>query len=135
MDKKVYNKPSLKLEIFTPNEYIASCWFIAEGDCYKRIYRGNQGDNVKYNNAYYIHDTHSNVPSEGHFKTEGEGDNVAQYYEHTATNWYAYDGGNWGNGNKKLGSEGFTIIEKYYEYIDGNVTHYFKTINETNAAS
>lgn len=25
MDKKVYNKPSLKLEIFTPNEYISGC--------------------------------------------------------------------------------------------------------------
>lgn len=25
MDKKVYNKPSLKLEVFTPNEYITGC--------------------------------------------------------------------------------------------------------------
>ena len=132
MDKKVYNKPSLKLEIFTPNEYIATCWYIAEGDCFNRIYVMPNNGKVKYGDAIYTHDAHSyNVPNDGHFKTEGEGSMIAQLpRENKPTNWYYYVGPSW-SGNKDINEgNGFHEITTYYEY-EG---HRFTKTNESNAS-
>ena len=137
MDKKVYNKPSLKLEVFTPNEYIATCWYIKAGDCFKRIYRGTDGAKIKYEDAIYTHTAHSNnVPNEGHFKTEGEGSMIVQLPdEQTAPisgqRWYSYSGGSWpGNSMTISENNGFSLIGTYYEY-DG---HRFTNTNESNAS-
>lgn len=135
MDKKVYNKPSLKLEIFTPNEYIASCWYIAEGDCYSDIiYK----DNDEYFQANKLppsinanHGSHR-VPASGYFRTDGSAP-IPEPDEVTLSNTeYWWTGGTLpgNNGQTQWSKERFTRIFSYYYYKDGNgKEHYFKKIS------
>ena len=138
MDKKVYNKPSLKLEIFTPNEYIATCWYIAEGDCYSGPIYQDTNDTFKNNDNYTIlnlsnHGTH-NVPANGFFRTVGENpipEPIPITPSGTNSHWY-YGGQNPSlpPNNTSWSSYGFSRISSYYLFEESNGTkHYFTKIS------
>ena len=130
MDKKVYNKPSLKLEIFTPNEYIATCWYIAEGDCWNVLFYKDADGDGRYKNEgtedLRIHDSHGRLPVQGFYKTE-EGkeaskvENISWWYGGTVPS-----GKNW-----EFDKHGFTEITSYYSFQEENgKMHYLKNISE-----
>lgn len=133
MDKKVYNKPSLKLEVFTPNEYIATCWYIAEGDCYTVNILKDEDDIYNNNEPYTIwtdlanHGSHR-VPENGYFRDEGP--NAVSLPEPTTPSeyWYYDDGVSGMPKNKHSWTEvGWKRIQSYY--LLPGTTHYFKEIS------
>ena len=138
MDKKVYNKPSLKLEIFTPNEYIASCWFVDKNKCYNNIFEdtNNNGSYHHNDDRGFLFQNHNNsshrVPETGYIKGD-----THPFIKGTASNLYTHDDNyNLPKGNNyNLNSDNhFTKLSNYYTY-SGN--HYFSadSISETNATS
>lgn len=138
MDKKVYNKPSLKLEIFTPNEYIASCWFVDKNKCYNNVYEDTDQDGKAHasKDNGFIFQNHNNsshrVPETGYIKSD-----TNPFVKGTATNLYTHDD-NYTlpvNNNYSLNNNNhFTKLLIFYTY-SGN--HYFSedSISESNATS
>ncbi len=127
MDKKVYNKPSLKLEIFTPNEYIASCWYIKEGDCYKYLYINDAKPDNKINqNDTQLVSGHTHlgkVPSGDNavFKTHGDAPLTP---EEITTNGNYY----FSNNNYYPEISITSRVNSLYKVTYEGVTHYFKEI-------
>lgn len=138
MDKKVYNKPSLKLEIFTPNEYIASCWYIAEGDCLNTIIYKDNNNYFKMKDIANMdkwdlsaHGRHR-VPKSGYFRDEGP--NAVSKPSPTAGNQYWYYGGDFnnipGNSDQYWTNHNFKTLENYYSLEVDGVYHYFTKISD-----
>jgi len=138
MDKKVYNKPSLKLEIFTPNEYIATCWYIAEGDCYSGTIYTDKDDNKEtfrpknlpsfFNRGHGSH----RVPDKGYFRTDGSNPVLEPQKNTVPSSEYWWTGGYIPNGNSELRWDRyeFTRIEDYYKYAESSgKVHYFDEIS------
>lgn len=42
MEKRLYNKPLMSMEQFTPSEYVSLCWYVKSGDCYQNLYHDTQ---------------------------------------------------------------------------------------------
>ena len=137
MEKKVYNRPFMKQEAFVPNEYVATCWYIAEGDCYNGLIIRDHDDVYKNNDNrddldLSGHGSHR-VPASGYFRTDG-GTPVAMPTAQTPTGTYSYwYYGGTGNptNNKPWTTAGYTRITSYYYFKDANNTeHYFKKVTE-----
>ena len=137
MDKKVYNKPSLNLEVFTPNEYIASCWYIAEGDCLNGIIYKDVDDSFQKNDLNNMdkwnlsgHDEHR-VPESGYFRDEGP-NAVTPDSQQGGDHWYYGRTISGINNNKpqKWLDHGFHPITTYYKVVVDGTTHYFEKISK-----
>lgn len=132
MDKKVYNKPSLKLEIFTPNEYIATCWYIAEGDCYSGIiYKDNDGSFQANKLPPSINANHGShrVPASGYFRTDGSTPVSEPTLVELSSSEYWWTGGTLpgNNGQSQWTDYNFTRISRYYYFEESNGTKHYLT--------
>ena len=110
MEKKLYAKPLMSVEQFTPSEYVATCWYVKSGSCYNALYHdikivfGGNGHDGIYNsitsaddeNMYYGI-SHSNtshrIPTGNneYFNTKN-GEAIPQ---NIRTDNYYYTGYNW----------------------------------------
>ncbi len=75
MEKKRYSKPQMLIEQFTPQEYVASCWYVAEGDCYTDLFHDTVSGNghwKKYDDGEYIVENHGShrIPESGYFNSD-----------------------------------------------------------------
>ena len=62
------------IEQFTPQEYVASCWYVAEGDCYTDLFHDIiiYPTKNQYNYGEYVAENHGRhrLPSEGFFNSD-----------------------------------------------------------------
>ena len=131
MEKRLYGKPLMSLEQFTPSEYVATCWCIPEGACFTSLYydkagwfgiRNENHDNGEQNLG---HATHGKIV----FNTDVEAkptsnDNIndGNYWDYYSTYYF-----------------GPIPVSPYHEKISGNifnvtdkngVTHYFNQVED-----
>ena len=43
MEKRLYGKPLMSVEQFTPSEYVAECWYVESGNCYSYLIEDKAG--------------------------------------------------------------------------------------------
>ena len=138
MEKRLYGKPLMGLEQFTPSEYVSICWYL-DDDCLATLYHDDNGDE-RYNyltnpgeNKYGgTHSSHARIPSEPkpYFSTK-KGDpsptsviNDQRYYTGYTerTEWIMFvipvTICEYTSGQKVTGD--------IYSYNDGTTTHYFQ---------
>ena len=139
MDKKQYRKPIIGFEQFAPNQYVADCWFVAEGDCYEELYADNleNGTYGRYDNNYrrrvneHIVQNHGShkIPTNGFLKS----DVTPEPTKPIDYNYYIFNGEfepedetpyDLNQGGIKL----FTQVYPYKFEYEG-VTHYLKQIS------
>ncbi len=137
MEKKRYSKPQMLIEQFTPQEYVASCWYVAEGDCYTDFYQDFLVDKSKNEWKHYNsgeHQTHGShrLPVKGFFNTEN------MPIPSVATDYYYYISINSSfepdDGLSYVESDTYGVpvpFEEVHPYVfeyDGE-THYLKNIS------
>ena len=144
MEKRLYGKPLMSMEQFTPSEYVSVCWYIKEGDCFDNLYHDTKTTRINYvfweSNVYgYYNDGEAMCTNHGSHRVPAE----------TATpKWFKADAlpqSNITNDDKYY--TGYspvntlingTLLEyngrvsgNFYSCIDGGgTTHYFKEPTE-----
>lgn len=103
MEKRLYGKPLMSMEQFTPSEYVTGCWYVESGMCYDYLIhdrggRYGQGDPDNYYNPQgndvvlaQGHGTKHPLPNNNtYFKDEEKPDNInnGNYYDYP--NGYNY---------------------------------------------
>lgn len=126
MEKRLYGKPLMSVENFTPSEYVATCWCIPEGACFTSLYHDGDGNgraNESERNNNLGHSNHSKIVI--NTKTAAmptQSINDQRYYSRYETNWffvtwYTFEGGDRITGN-------------IYSVTKGGATHYFNRVEE-----
>lgn len=122
------------IEQFTPQEYVASCWYVAEGDCYTdfyqdfHVYKGNNEYNEwkHYNPEEHLTHSSHRLPDKGFFDTENTPiPSVAidyYYYISVSPDYVPYVGQSYEE------SDYFTNIHPFVFEYNGE-THYLKNIS------
>ncbi len=64
MEKRLYAKPLMSVEQFTPGEYVAACWAIKEGACFSTLYHDDKDWRGRYNGEH--ENSESNLVSSNH---------------------------------------------------------------------
>ncbi len=137
MEKRLYGKPLMSVEQFTPSEYVSVCWYVESGNCYNSIYHDNDHDG-RYNaftdpseNLYYDN-AHSSsahrIPESGFFNTRSGHNNTKDYTTLTNDGYYYTDHKsliNW----DPLGYIG-SITSPILSVEINNKTHYFRNITK-----
>lgn len=147
MEKRLYGKPLMSVENFTPSEYVSLCWYIKEGDCYRNLYHDTQTTEVwdwllfvPYQHSvsgYYDigealcenHGSHR-VPAEtttpkwfkANVLPQPISNDNKYYTRHTTERYNAI------TGNVEKYSD--AVTGNIYTYSDGTTTHYFKEPTE-----
>lgn len=135
MEKRLYGKPLMRVDTFTPSEYVSVCQYVKSGDCYTNLYHDtnitnfiiyqdsygyyDNGENVYGNNLFASHSSHGNLtPSDAeYFKTDDYPNNI--------------------NDDRYYTGVDFRTLRLAYEYtnhVSGNIyqievngtTHYFR---------
>lgn len=138
---KNYKKPIMVVEKFTPNEFVAVCWYIDEGDCYTNLYHDTQQTliiSVFHGQGYYWgylddnetlcenHPSHrvpSSTASFPYIKSEKTPSSIDddKYYTAYEAEYSLVTG--W--------SDKYTVkASDVYLYNDGTTIHYFKKPTE-----
>lgn len=129
MEKRLYAKPFMSVEQFTPNEYVSLCWWL-DGDCFTELYHDDNKDgdyNYLTNAKEYLASNHNNyhskIPTNKPYFNTKKGDpsptpvtNDNFYYTSWSTYWTffrAYDTDS-------------RVTGEFYSYNDGSTTHYFQ---------
>ncbi len=63
MEKRLYGKPLMRVDTFTPSEYVSVCWYVKSGDCYRNLYHDTQISYVWFSNQYGYYNDGENVYS------------------------------------------------------------------------
>ncbi len=132
MKKNTYARPLMLMERFTPNEYVATCWYVSYGDCYTELYHDANGNGIYKNkeSAEHIvtnHGSHRLPDSDDdYFKTTGA-DAVALPSQ-IESEYYSYSGTGTVGNNTSYSSNGFTRVNPYY-FVYNGTTHYVKKIS------
>ena len=154
MKKRLYSKPFMSVEQFTPSEYVALCWYIAEGDCYTTLYHDTQTTTVwdaqfgippVYSHGVYGYfDSGEDVyngSSHGSHRVPAENAQVKYFKAEALPSPITNDGKYYtgyenvryniltGNVNQYTGN----VSDNIYMYNAGSTTHYFK--NPTQAGN
>ena len=74
MEKRLYGKPLMSVERFTPSEYVSLCWYIANGDCYGTLYCDTKRTDILIDYIFGIYDNGEQVsdPSHGSHRVPAE---------------------------------------------------------------
>lgn len=136
MEKKRYSKPQMLIEQFTPQEYVASCWYVAEGDCYTDLFHDTVSGNghwYKYDYGEYIVENHGShrIPESGYFNSdetplpEAETNEYIFFVPGSAFDIYKLNPG------ETYGLNNFFIEVKtpVYKFQYNGKTHYLKNIS------
>ena len=118
MEKKLYSKPFMSVEQFTPSEYVATCWCIPEGACFTSLYH-DEGRGWYGNNYNEEHDSDEN--NLGHASHAKKVFNTEDYPKPTSSD-NINDSHYWANSS----TETHWFIVQYYTYpynnkISGNI--------------
>ena len=136
MEKRLYGKPLMSMEQFTPSEYVSLCWYIKEGDCYGNLYLDSKQTPIKvlgvtidswwgyYDSGEQVsnsnHGSHR-VPAESaqvkYFKGNLPQPESGNYYTSYGDQWIDISTGTIHPYDGKV-----TV----YKYTHGGTTHYFK---------
>ena len=145
MEKRLYGKPLMSMEQFTPSEYVALCWYIKSGDCYENLYHDTEETTIfqigwppidliygYYDSGEALCTNHGShrVPAETSTPKWFKANVLPQPI--TNDNKY-YTGHRTVRYNRLTGNlEQYTgaVTGNIYTYYDGTTTHYFKEPTE-----
>lgn len=133
MEKRLYGKPLMSMEQFTPSEYVSICWYL-DNDCIATLYHDDNGDERYTDNESISHTSHSKIPAnpKPYFSTK-KGDpsptsetNDGKYY--TAISDWQWDV-EWVlfvPVPYRYRAYTTKLEGKIYSYYDGSAKHYFQ---------
>ncbi len=139
MEKELYSKPFMSVELFKPNEYVALCWYVKSGECYNSLYHdiynslGQSGHDGYYNGILhpeedmYYNKSHSStahrIPSDANKWLHQEPTAISNdgYY------YLGYEGKITWTGWRDVYNNNLSSTAGIYLVVDGSNTHYVKS--------
>ena len=121
---KKYEKPLLVVEKFTPNEYVAACWYVNADDIFTELYYDNKFPYNIYDDGEQLSTPNNGrIPSFGNLHvanpTNLAENNRYSYFTTKTYRWFI-------TGFYQYSNE----QDKVYSYTENGVTYYFKDFKD-----
>lgn len=136
MEKRLYGKPLMSVEQFTPSEFVSVCWYVASGDCFDELFHdddkngkitlGSLDEEKTSNHPSYNH----RMPSSGYYNTRPNHNNTLQYNTIESDGYYYTDH----NSILNIFSSGTyksPVSGTFYSVTIDNITHYFRNVSKS----